>query len=184
MNILWIYVSPYTVQRFQNVLGHSLTSKSVLQHKEGRSYEWQGKTGNTCVGKRQRLKTNRISFFYRFRFVLAAQQRIMKETDRWLFVAPLDDGCSASLATRRADLWLRRSSGWFSRSRRRCGLANTSVGHSVLFVHHLDNGGLVWGVHGCHGNISNGSKFAAVVEVLVFQPEKVPHEAAEDFERS
>lgn len=49
-------------------------------------------------------------------------------------------------------------------------------GDAVLLVHHLQDGRLVRGVHRRHRDVAHGSKLAAVVQVLVLQPEEVPHE--------
>lgn len=46
----------------------------------------------------------------------------------------------------------------------------------VLFVHHPHDEHLVGSVQGSYGNVPDRPELAAVVEVLVFQSEKVPDE--------
>ena len=54
----------------------------------------------------------------------------------------------------------------------------SSVGDAVLFVHHLLQQRLVIRVHRSNGDVTHGAELTAVVQVLVFQPEKVPDESS------
>lgn len=53
----------------------------------------------------------------------------------------------------------------------------------VRFVHHLDDLLLVAGVDGSHGNVPHGSELATIVQVFVFQSEKVPDEPSHHLKR-
>ena len=55
----------------------------------------------------------------------------------------------------------------------------TSVDHSIVLVHHLLQQRLVVGVHRRDGDVPHCTKLSAVVQVLVLQTKKVPHEPPE-----
>lgn len=51
------------------------------------------------------------------------------------------------------------------------------VDHSAGLVHHADQEGLVARVDGSHRDVSHRTELATVVQMFIFQPEEVPHEA-------
>lgn len=58
---------------------------------------------------------------------------------------------------------------------------NTSyvpIDDAIGMVHHADDVGLVGGVERRHRDVPHGAELAAVVQVLVLQPEEVPDETA------
>ena len=53
-------------------------------------------------------------------------------------------------------------------------LSDSTIDNAVFFVHHLQNCSLIRSVHWRHGYVTNGTKLAAIVQVLVLEAEKVP----------
>lgn len=52
-----------------------------------------------------------------------------------------------------------------------------AIDHTVSLVHQAQDERLVGGVQRRYRDVTNGSELTAVVQMLVLQPEKVPHKA-------
>lgn len=62
-------------------------------------------------------------------------------------------------------------------------LAPLPIRDAVLLVHHPDNLDLIGRIDWCHRYVSDGSELTAIVQMFVFQTEKVPYESTEHLER-
>lgn len=56
------------------------------------------------------------------------------------------------------------------------------INDPIGIIHHLENCRLVRRVNWSYGDVSDCSELTAIVQVLILQAEKVPHESSKDFQ--